>query len=68
MSNRTESRDALRDHSDAISRWNNEGGAPASHEQRGAAWFVPPIVIPVAIALLIVVRAIALAYFRASFG
>jgi hypothetical protein len=66
MSNRTESRDAQQDHSDAIARWNNEGGAPANHTQKGATWFVPPIVIPVALVLLIVARVIALAYFGAQ--
>jgi hypothetical protein len=68
MSNRTESGDAQQDHSDAIARWNNEGGAPTNHEQDGATWFVPPVVIPAALVLLIVARVIALAYFGAPFS
>jgi hypothetical protein len=68
MSNRTESRDAQQHHSDAIARWDNEGGAPANHERIGATWFVPPVVIPVALVLLIVARVTALAYFGAPFS
>jgi hypothetical protein len=68
MSNRTEPRDAQQDHSDAIARWNNEGGAPANHEQNSATWFVPPIVIPAALVLLIVARVVALAYFGTPFS
>jgi len=64
MSNRTESRDAQQGHSDA----NNKGGAPANLEQIGATWFVPPIVIPIALVLLIVARVTALAYFGAPFS
>jgi hypothetical protein len=65
MSNPTESRDAQQIQSDAVVRWNNEGWAPANEGHNEAAWFVPPVVIPVALVLLIVARVIALAYFGA---
>jgi hypothetical protein len=68
MTNRTEPRDAQQNHSDAIVRWTNESGAPANNEQKRATWFVPPIVIPVALVLLIAARVIALAYFGAPFS
>jgi hypothetical protein len=68
MSNRTEAHEAQENHSDEIARWTIEDTAPASEEQNGTTWFVPPVVIPVALVLLIVARVIALAYFGAPFS
>jgi len=68
MSNRTESRDAQQNQSDAAVRRNNEGWASANEGHNEAAWFVPPVIIPVTLVLLIVARVIALAYFGAPFS
>jgi hypothetical protein len=65
MSNRTEPRDPKQDHSD---RWDNDGRAPANGEHNATTWFVPPVVIPIALVLLIAARVIALAHFGAPAG
>jgi hypothetical protein len=65
MSNRTEARDPKQDHSDTVARWDNDGQTPAIGEHNGATWFVPPVVIPIALVLLIAARVIALAHFGA---
>ena len=51
---------------DALSRWTNEGGAPAPSENATDAadttWFVLPIVVPALLVLIVIVRVLALAY------
>ena len=52
---------------DALSRWTNEGGAPAPSENAtesaaDTTWFVPPIVVPALLVLIVIVRVLALAY------
>ena len=40
-----------------VARWENEGGAPSrSKSEKVISWFVPPIVIPALIVVLIVAR------------
>jgi hypothetical protein len=52
-------------HRDALSRWNNEGGAQARSQNAtettaDTTWFVPPIVVPALLVLIIAVRVLAL--------
>ena len=42
----------------ATARWENEGGAPGRPERdKVISWFVPPIVVPAFLVVLIVARA-----------
>jgi hypothetical protein len=55
-----------RANSDALSRWSDEGGARPPLENApeitaDTTWFVPPIVVPVLLILIIAVRVLALA-------
>ena len=62
----SENANSDRANSDALSRWSDEGGAPAPLENApeiaaDTTWFVPPIVVPALLVLIIAVRVLALA-------
>jgi hypothetical protein len=45
-----------------VASWENEGGAPSQMSDEATSWFIPPLVIPAFLVVLIVARIAYVAY------